>query len=412
MTSGGASVAPGTDATGIEAAPPLVEVVVPVHNEAPVLGARVSELHRYLTDRFPFSWRITVVDNASTDGTWGQARALAAELPGVAVRRLERKGRGRALRAAWLASDAAVVAYMDVDLSTGLDALLPLVAPLLSGHSDVSVGSRLASGARVVRGPRRELISRSYNRLLQLVLDIGVRDAQCGFKAVRADVAAALVPAVADDAWFFDTELLVLAERSGLRIAELPVDWVDDPDSRVDIVATAREDLRGIVRLVRLLWSRPVPVRLGAAARPAPPVGTGGELVSFVSVGAVCTVSYVVMFLVLRGRYRAQPANLLSLTTTLVLNTAAHRRLTFGRRGADDRVRHWGRAGGVHLAGLALTAAALEARARWGGTDSRATEAAVALTASAAATGLRFVLMPGWVFGTTTSTATREGDKR
>ena len=124
---------------------------------------------------------------------------------------------------------------MDVDLSTDLAALLPLVAPLLSGHSDLAIGSRLARGARVVRGAKREFISRCYNLILRASLAARFTDAQCGFKAIRADVAARLLPLVQDTGWFFDTELLVLAQRAGLRIHEVPVDWVDDPDSRVDI---------------------------------------------------------------------------------------------------------------------------------------------------------------------------------
>jgi hypothetical protein len=167
---------------------------------------------------------------------------------------LTRSGRGLALRTAWLASDATVVAYTDVDLSTGLEALAPLVAPLLSGHSDVAIGSRLAPGAMVVRGPKRELISRCYNRILRAMFDTGVRDAQCGFKALRGEVAEVLVPHVVDDGWFFDTELLLLAQRNGLRVHEIPVDWVDDPDSRVRIVRTAVDDLRGIARLRLAFW--------------------------------------------------------------------------------------------------------------------------------------------------------------
>ncbi len=174
--------------------------------------------------------------------------------------RLEEKGRGRALRTVWGASDAPVLAYMDVDLSTDLAALLPLVAPLISGHSDLAIGTRLGRGSRVVRGPKREFISRCYNLLLRGTLQTGFTDAQCGFKAIRADVARRLLPLVEDTGWFFDTELLVLAERAGLRIHEVPVDWVDDPDTRVDIVATALADLRGIWRVGRAL-------ALGGAAR-------------------------------------------------------------------------------------------------------------------------------------------------
>jgi 4-amino-4-deoxy-L-arabinose transferase-like glycosyltransferase len=228
---------------------PVVEIVVPVHNEARDLEPRVRELHAYLCGGFPFTFRVTIADNASTDGTWPLALRLAAELEHVHALHLDAKGRGGALKAAWSGSPAAVLAYMDVDLSTGLEALLPLVAPLVSGHSDVAIGTRLSRGARVVRGPKREVISRGYNLLLHAVLGARFSDAQCGFKAVRADAARRLLPRVRDDAWFFDTELLVLAERSGLRIHEVPVDWVDDPDSRVDLLATALADLRGIGRL-------------------------------------------------------------------------------------------------------------------------------------------------------------------
>jgi len=236
-----ATTLPPTSAFG-----PTLDVVVPVFNEERDLEPSVRRLRAYLDDRFPFPARITIADNASTDRTWTIADRLRSDLHEVRAIHLDRKGRGRALRTAWLASDAPVLAYMDVDLSTHLDALLPLVAPLLSGHSQVAIGSRLAAGARVVRGPKRELISRCYNLLLRTLLGVRFRDAQCGFKALRADVARDLLPLVEDEAWFFDTELLVLAERAGLRIHEVPVDWVDDADSRVQVVATAAADLRGV----------------------------------------------------------------------------------------------------------------------------------------------------------------------
>jgi glycosyltransferase involved in cell wall biosynthesis len=198
-----------------------VEIVIPVRNEERDLAPSVRRLHAFLGDRFPFTTGVTIADNGSTDGTWARAQALAAELVGVRAVRLERPGRGGALRSVWAHSKAAVVAYMDVDLSTDLNALLPLLAPLLSGHSDVAIGTRLARGARVIRGPRREVISRCYNLLLHAVLGTGFSDAQCGFKAVRAEAARALLPLTADTGWFFDTELLVLAERAGLRIHEV-----------------------------------------------------------------------------------------------------------------------------------------------------------------------------------------------
>jgi glycosyltransferase involved in cell wall biosynthesis len=230
-------------------APPAVDIVIPVYNEQHALEESVRRLHAYLTHQLTFTFQITIADNASTDATFTIATALADELREVQALHLERKGRGRALRTAWGVSEADVVAYMDVDLSTDLSALAELLEPLLEGRGDIAIGSRLAPGAEVTRGLKRELISRSYNLLLRVLLDAGFSDAQCGFKAGRREVIQALLDDVEDDAWFFDTELLCLAQRAKLSIHEVPVRWVDDPDSRVDILATAREDLRGVMRL-------------------------------------------------------------------------------------------------------------------------------------------------------------------
>ncbi len=229
---------------------PLIEIVIPVRNEQRELTGHVTRLVEHLRAGFPYVWLITIADNGSTDGTWSLAQELAGRHPGlVRAVHLELPGRGRALHAVWSASDADVVGYMDVDLSTDLKALLPLVAPLVLGQADVSAGTRLAPGAHVVRGLKREVISRVYNLLLRMVLRVGFSDAQCGFKALRGDAARSLLPLVEDRSWFFDTELLVLAERSGLRVHQVPVDWTDSPDSRVKIIPTALADLRGIWRL-------------------------------------------------------------------------------------------------------------------------------------------------------------------
>ncbi|HVT76787.1 MAG TPA: dolichyl-phosphate beta-glucosyltransferase [Acidimicrobiales bacterium] len=228
-----------------------VDIVIPVYNEEASLAASVRRLHEFLSDGFPYSWHITIADNASVDTTFDIARLLANELPAVGAVHLDRKGRGLALRETWSSSEAVVVAYMDVDLSTDLAALAPLVGPLLADEADVAIGSRLARGARVTRGLKREVISRAYNLLLKLYSGARFSDAQCGFKAVRRDAAALLVPMIEDNAWFFDTELLLLAEHFGLRIHEVAVHWVDDPDSRVDIVQTALDDLRGLRRMKR-----------------------------------------------------------------------------------------------------------------------------------------------------------------
>jgi glycosyltransferase involved in cell wall biosynthesis len=234
------------------AAPPAraaVEIVIPVHNEERVLAQSVRTLRSYMRANYTFPFRITIADNASTDRTFVLAEALCREFEEVDALYLEEKGRGRALRAAWNRSDADVVAYMDVDLSTDLSALPALLEPLLQRRGDIAIGSRLADGADVTRGFKREFISRSYNLMLRAMLGASFSDAQCGFKAGRREVIQPLLAHVADEAWFFDTELLYLAQRRGLSIIEVPVRWVDDPDSRVDIVSTAREDLRGVLRL-------------------------------------------------------------------------------------------------------------------------------------------------------------------
>ncbi|MGZ4280769.1 MAG: dolichyl-phosphate beta-glucosyltransferase [Gaiellaceae bacterium] len=231
-----------------------VEIAIPVYNEERALEPSVELLVGYLRAEFPFRFSVVVADNASTDRTHEVAVSLAAHHEEVRVLRLDRKGRGFALRASWSGSDADVVSYMDVDLSTNLESFLPLVAPIMSGHSELAIGTRLAHHAHVRRRLKREVLSRTYNGLVHAGFHASFSDAQCGFKAIRADVARRLLPLVEDDGWFFDTELLLLAERNGLRIHEVPVDWIEDLDSRVDLVPTIADDLRGLWRVRRSYW--------------------------------------------------------------------------------------------------------------------------------------------------------------
>jgi putative flippase GtrA len=353
-----------------------VEIVVPVYNEEDTLGASIRRLHEFLSNDFPLSWQIVIADNASTDQTLDVARLLSADLPGVSVLHLRKKGRGRALRAAWLGSPARVVCYMDVDLSTDLRALLPLVAPLISGHSDLAIGTRLARSARVKRGSKREFISRAYNALLRTFLRARFSDAQCGFKAVRADVAKRLLPAVVDEGWFFDTELLVLAQRDGLRIHEVPVDWVDDPDSRVAIVRTAVDDLRGVARLF-----------------------AASHIVRFGAIGVLSTLAYALLFVVLRGPLGPGMANALALALTAVANTQANRRFTFGVRGRDRLVRQQAAGALVYLITLAVTSGALVTLHALAAHPPRIAEVLVLATASVTGTVTRYLGLRFWVFG-------------
>ncbi|MEV4146322.1 bifunctional glycosyltransferase family 2/GtrA family protein [Amycolatopsis sp. NPDC049691] len=416
MTATASAARPGTVPVDLAGPQPVLDVVIPVYNEETDLEPCIRRLHAHLADHVSYRYRITIADNASTDSTLRVAERLAREFPEVAVHHLDEKGRGRALNAVWRASDAAVLAYMDVDLSTDLAALGPLVAPLLSGHSDLAIGSRLARGARVVRGPKREFISRAYNLILKSTLAAKFSDAQCGFKAIRADVARELLPHVEDTGWFFDTELLVLAQRAGLRIHEVPVDWVDDPDSSVNIVKTATADLKGIARVTKATFTGEIPIsrlreQLGrrpiGVEAPGVPPRLVTQLVRFAAIGVSSTLAYLVLFLLLRTVVGAQAANFTALLVTAIGNTALNRRLTFGIRGRTGAGRHQFEGLIVFGLGLALTSGSL-ALLNGSTTPGLVLEITVLVLANLAATVLRFLLLRGWVFNPRRQAATQE----
>jgi len=256
-----------------------VEIVIPVYNEEVALPRCVASLRQYLEASCPYAWSMTIANNASTDATETVAEALAAQDSRVQTVSLAEKGRGRALRTAWLDSDADILAYMDVDLSTNLDSFLPMVEPLANDEADVAIGSRLLADARVTRSLKREAISRAYNLQLKLVFRSGFSDAQCRFKALRRDVARMLLPKVENHAWFFDTELFLLAEAKGLRLHEVPVAWVEDRDSRVRIITAVIEDLKGIwrVRAGRLHQGRSGPGSGRKVMNPAAPAAARSD---------------------------------------------------------------------------------------------------------------------------------------
>ena len=237
--------------------PQLVDIVIPVLNEEKILPKCVSSLRQFLKEHFPYTYRIVIADNGSIDQTPAIAESLSQQHPEVSWTRLEIRGRGRALRAAWLESDADIVSYMDVDLSTNLDSFPALVRAIGDEGYDVAIGSRLMKGSVVrKRSLKREITSRSYNLIIKAIFFTKFSDAQCGFKAVSRLAAQSLIPKIQDQAWFFDSELLILAEKGGFRIKDIPVDWTDDPDSRVNVIKTATEDLKGLMRM-----------RLGGLAR-------------------------------------------------------------------------------------------------------------------------------------------------
>jgi len=245
---------------------PRVDIVIPVYNEEKALPGAVRRLRRYLEEGFPYPWRILIADNGSTDATGEVALSLVREDPErVAYLRIPEKGRGRALRRAWLASTAEVAVYMDVDLSTDLSALPALVDAILKEGNDLAVGSRLLPGSRTRRSLKREVVSRTYNLLRRALFPSSrVRDAQCGFKAIRRECAQALLPQIQDNHWFFDTELLIRAEQQGYRVKEIPVTWQEDPTTTVRLARDAWAMFRGLLRV------RFHPASPGRRPRPRP----------------------------------------------------------------------------------------------------------------------------------------------
>jgi glycosyltransferase involved in cell wall biosynthesis len=367
--------------------PPLLDLVVPVYNEEDALGPSIRRITAHLAD-MPFSWRVSIVDNASTDGTAELATDLAATVPGVRAILLDEKGKGRAVRAAWMESDAEVLAYTDVDLSTDLAALAPLVDAVVSGDGDIAIGSRLASGARVTRGPKREIVSRSYNSIIQAVTRAGFTDAQCGFKALRADVARTLLPEVENETWFFDTELLLLAEHHGLKIVEVAVDWVDDPTTTVNIRETAMTDLRGLIRLTRRLFGQKEP----AAPR------LQRQVISFALVGVFSTILHMTLFLSLRGSLGSLRANAIALLVATPVNTALNRMATFSVHGRNRVVRDHLQAGAIFVVALAMTSLAIWTFEHLFPDHGAVVGVIAVLLANGTITLGRFLLLRAWVF--------------
>ncbi|TQL39086.1 glycosyl transferase family 2 [Salinispora arenicola] len=299
----------------------LTEIAIPIHNEEKVLVASIHRLRRHLQKHFPYPFVITIADNGSTDRSWELATQLAGELPDVRAIRVPVKGRGGAIRYAWTHSEATVVAYMDVDLSIDLDAFAPLVAAVMSGHSDIAIGTRYAQGSFVARSAKRAFFSRALNSLLRNVLGARFSDAMCGFKAARRESIQPILRMVTDNRWFFDPEMLLYAQRSGLRIHEVPVVCIDDPDSSVHVIRDAADDLRAMVGVARRLT--------GGLASPW-----------FVAVWMLCTALYAVLYVALDRVLPMWWANALALVVAVLANTAALRTFSFGVRGAARAIRY------------------------------------------------------------------------
>ena len=225
-----------------------VDIVVPVYNEEKVLPRSILILTEYLRDNLRNPWQVIIADNASTDGTRSISEDLCQRYAGVSYLPIPQKGRGRALRTAWLGSSADIVSYMDVDLSTDLAHLPQLLEAIEQGYH-IAIGSRLSKGSRGTRSLKREVTSRTYNLSIKSMFMTPFADAQCGFKALTRQTAQAIVPNIENNNWFFDTELLIIAAKRGYKIKSVPVKWDDDPNTTVNITQTATEDIKGLFRL-------------------------------------------------------------------------------------------------------------------------------------------------------------------
>lgn len=371
------------------------DLVVPVYNEEKQLANSVTTLLSLTADRAA-NFRIIIADNASTDMTETIGRRLAADNSRVSYVRMEEKGRGRALKRVWLGSNADVLMYTDVDLATDSRVLEPMVVAVASGHADLAIASRLRHDSVVERGVKREIISRCYNALLRGGLGVRYSDAQCGCKAISRRAFQVLAPHIHDTNWFFDTELLTVAAWSGLRIQEFPADWTDDPDSSVDVVATAFEDLRGMRRIRRSLHRGELPLsRLSEAVgrRPAVP-NTGAQIFNFVQVGIVSTVLYSALFVLFASLNNPHLANVVALAVSTLFNTWANGSFTFGVKNPAGAVeRH---VKGLFSAGLCwlFTTGALLAFAN----TPIPVLMVVVTIANLIATIIRFLLSKLWVY--------------
>ncbi len=226
-----------------------VDIIIPVYNEDDFLERNIEILKNFLENNFNYKYTIIIADNGSTDRTLCIARELSKRYKEVTYFHLDQKGRGGILKKLWMESKADIVSYMDVDLSANLESFLQMINALTIDKYDLAIGSRLMPGSKVKRSIVRTFLSRFYNILLRLVLSVkSFSDAQCGIKALTKSAADRLLPYVRNQNWFFDTELLLLAEKNGLRIKNIPLYWVQRPESKVNILATIGEDIVGILR--------------------------------------------------------------------------------------------------------------------------------------------------------------------
>ncbi len=224
-----------------------ISIILPVYNEEECLEKNTETVLKY-AKKFYENFEIVITDNASIDKTLDIAKKLSKKYKEIRYIHLDQKGRGRVLKKAWNESKADILAYSDIDLSTDIKAIKKLTDAIDQGY-DIATASRHSKQSQLDRTFKREILSKGYNFLLKLFLNTKISDAQCGFKAVNRRVVKEIIPLVKDNEWFFDTEMLILAERKGFRIKEIPVKWVEHAGSTVHIKKTVTDYLKSVFRL-------------------------------------------------------------------------------------------------------------------------------------------------------------------
>lgn len=238
----------------------LVNITIPVYNEEKILKENIQVLYTFLNQNLDYPWEVVIADNGSNDQTQKIAKNLVRKLDHLKYLRLKEKGRGRALRKAWQESKAEILSYMDADLAVDLFSFPKLVQVIKQG-ADIAIGSRFIPNSQVQRSKLRKILSWSYNKLIRFFFKVEFKDGQCGFKAISKKVLENIIPQVKDNHWFFDTEMLVLAEKEGYKIKEIPVKWIEKRNkyrkSKVKIISTILGYLFSILKLkLRLLCLR------------------------------------------------------------------------------------------------------------------------------------------------------------
>ncbi|MBD3359736.1 MAG: glycosyltransferase [Candidatus Buchananbacteria bacterium] len=223
-------------------------LALPVYNEEKVLEKSVLKLYNYFKNNIKDDWQIVIVNNASIDKTKKVADSLAQKFLKVDSLNLEDKGRGNALKNVWQKYEADIYAYCDIDLATDIFAFKKLFNSIINGSANIAIGARYIKGSQTKRTLNRLIYSKVYIFLVRLFFPTKIKDFQCGFKAVDKKTVSEILPLVKDKEWFFDTELLLIAEKNDFKIKEIAVQWKENPETKVKFIRTIYDYIENLIK--------------------------------------------------------------------------------------------------------------------------------------------------------------------